>query len=94
VLKRAAHAAGLFVAIVAAVATFPVVVAAVAAAAVQPSATPEWWNALRWAAVAVFVLALAFLVWDTHRIKRTEERGMVVWGLRVPPKRSRSRRSA
>jgi hypothetical protein len=84
VLARVGHAVALFVAIVAAVVTLPVVVATVVTLVVPPADTPDRWTQLRWAAAFVFVVALTFLVWDTHRIARVEERGIVVSGLRVP----------
>jgi hypothetical protein len=84
VLARVGHAVALFVAIVAAVVTLPVVVVLGVTLVLDPSDTPSWWGATRWAGTAVFALAFAFLAWDTHRIARDEERGIVVSGLRLP----------
>jgi hypothetical protein len=43
-------------------------------------------------AAALFFVAAVFLIWDTHRIARREEEGVIVEHLRIPAKRRRRAR--
>jgi hypothetical protein len=84
----------LFVAIAALVVSAPIVAVwgGTKALGRDETSVPDWWHDVtRWS-VPVFVVALAFVTWDSFRIARMEERGIVVNDLRVPAPRRRRRR--
>ena len=81
-----------FVAIVSVVATTPpLAIRAITLVVGGPQSTPEWWNRLSLVALAVFVLAASFLIWDSRQLSRVEEAGVIVDRLRVPTPRKRGR---
>ncbi|CAN5191534.1 hypothetical protein BH18ACT4_BH18ACT4_07650 [soil metagenome] len=91
-MRRTAHAVLQFVAIVAVVATTPPLAIRTLTAVFGGGdhSTPAWWDRACLGALAVFVVAAAFLAWDSRRIGRIEENGIVVNRLRaVPPRRHR-----
>ncbi len=89
-MHRAAHAFGQLLAIIAVVTTAPVVAVRAGARLGGVGNAPGWDDRGFVVALAVLVVAGAFLAWETRRIGRRETAGVVVDRLRVPaPRRYR-----
>jgi hypothetical protein len=93
-MRRAVHELALLVAILVLVFTTPVLAIrglTMALGTWPGEQAPEWWDRGSLAAAGLFVLAAAFLIWDTIRISRIERDGVVVEHLRLPESRRRRR---
>jgi hypothetical protein len=94
-MRRAAHELGLLVAILVIVVSIPILAIRALTMAIGSwpgDRVPEWWDRASMGAAALFVVAGVFLIWDTHRISRHEEDGVIVEHLRIPAKRRRRAR--
>jgi hypothetical protein len=91
-MRRAVHELVLLIAILVVVFTTPVVAIrglTMALGTWPGDGAPEWWDRGSLAAVGLFVLAAAFLIWNTLRISRIEREGVTVANLRLPMSRRR-----
>jgi hypothetical protein len=93
-MRRAVLELVLLVAILAVVFTTPVVAIRGLTMAFDTwpgERVPEWWDRGSLAAVGLFVVSAAFLIWNTLRISRIERDGVVVEHLRLRGARRRRR---
>ncbi|MGH9245570.1 MAG: hypothetical protein ACRD29_14890 [Acidimicrobiales bacterium] len=93
-MRRAVHELAFFLAIIIVVVSVPVLAVRALTLAFDTwpgDGAPEWWDRATVAAAVLFVGAALFLIWDTHRISKVEETGVIVDHLRVPARRRRRR---
>lgn len=94
-MRRAVHELTLLLAILAVVFTLPILAIrglTMALGTWPGDRAPTWWDMGTKAAAALFVVAAIFLIWDSHRISRIENQGVIVEHLRLPtPRRLRRR---